>query len=225
MYDTLGSVGILSCAATANANWDIDVVGDVPTGCSSEYLISVTNTTHTDAKYANAAYGLTTIDLGAPGTSIMSTIPNNEYTSYTGTSMASSHVAGVVALMFSRADEATINEYKNDPGSKALLFKEWLLASVDPIAALQGITVTGGRLNVAKIPFKFVNQIESTQDYGALVVDNDTQNPVPSGRIEHSKSTQTMLYERMNYHSYRIGMGQGKLKNITVSMKRTPTSV
>ena len=44
MYDEMGEVGILSCAATANQNWDIDDVGDVPTACGSDYLIAVTNT-------------------------------------------------------------------------------------------------------------------------------------------------------------------------------------
>ncbi|MDR2906700.1 MAG: S8 family serine peptidase [Bacteroidales bacterium] len=68
MYDTLGSVGILNCAATANANWDIDQVGDMPAACSSNFLITVTNTTSSDTKYTNAGYGATHIDIGAPGT-------------------------------------------------------------------------------------------------------------------------------------------------------------
>ncbi len=67
IYDSLGVQGVLSCGATANNNVDIDVVGDIPTGCPSPWLISVTNTTHNDVKNGGAAYGLTTIDLGAPG--------------------------------------------------------------------------------------------------------------------------------------------------------------
>ena len=69
--NAMGAVGILSCGATANANWNIDAVGDVPTGCSSPYMVSVTNTTSADAKNNGAGYGLNTIDLGAQGTSIL----------------------------------------------------------------------------------------------------------------------------------------------------------
>ena len=70
MYDSLGSVGIISAAATANRNIDVDAVGDVPTACGSDYLLSVTNTTKYDVRNSGAAYGLTTIDLGAPGTAV-----------------------------------------------------------------------------------------------------------------------------------------------------------
>lgn len=146
-FDSLGTQGILSCAATANINLNVDVQGDVPTGCSSDWLVSVTNTTNSDNKNSGAAYGLTTIDLGAPGTSIYNTIPGNSYANKTGTSMATPTVAGVIALMFSAASPELITSYKNAPGATALLFKQYLLEAVDSISALQNITVTGGRLN------------------------------------------------------------------------------
>src|SRR5690606_20623526 len=47
-YDDLGAYGILSAGATANANWNIDTMGDVPTACPSDYMVAVTNTTHND---------------------------------------------------------------------------------------------------------------------------------------------------------------------------------
>ena len=147
MYDSMGAQGILSCAATANANWDIDVIGDMPTACPSDWLISVTNTTNTDAKNGAAAYGATTIDLGAPGTSVYSTLPGDSYGIKTGTSMATPNVAGAVALLFSAASSSLIRNYKKNPGPMALLFKDWILSGADSIPSLQGITVTGGRLN------------------------------------------------------------------------------
>jgi hypothetical protein len=148
MYDSLGVQGILSCGATANANWDIDVVGDVPTACPSNYMIAVTNTTRNDLKNSGAAYGLTTIDLGAPGTSILSTDTGGSYSTKTGTSMATPMVAGSIALMFAAADISRIIQYKNNLPGETLIFRDVLLSTVDSIASLQGKTVTGGRLNV-----------------------------------------------------------------------------
>ncbi|MEJ2637055.1 MAG: S8 family serine peptidase [Calditrichia bacterium] len=193
MYDAMGAEGILSCAATMDKNENVDVVGDMPTTCSSDYLISVTNTTKSDQKnsYPGAGYGEISIDLGAPGTSIFSTISNNHYDYITGTSMASPHVAGVVALMFAYADNELIQDYKNNPGTYALSFKQWLLSGVDPITALHGITISGGRLNAfgalqnvgAGVEFQFTNRIQGTTNYGELIVDNDENNPISSGGI------------------------------------------
>ena len=65
-YDDLGAVGILNCGATANQAYNIDTEGDMPTGCSSDYMVSVTATNNNDVR-TFSAYGQTTIDLGAPG--------------------------------------------------------------------------------------------------------------------------------------------------------------
>ena len=148
MYDSLGVQGVLSCGATANANWNIDIVGDIPTACPSPWLVSVTNTTQNDVKNSGAAYGLTTIDLGAPGTSILSTLPNNTYGNLTGTSMATPTVTGAIALMYAAANAGLIQSYKLNPSVGAITFRDFLFDGTDPIASLQGATVTGGRLNV-----------------------------------------------------------------------------
>lgn len=150
IYDSLGAQGVLNCGATANANWNIDVIGDIPTGCPSPYMISVTNTNRNDLKNSGAAYGLTTIDLGAPGTSVLSTYPNNNYSNLTGTSMATPQVTGAIALMFAAADSQILATYKSDLSTGAIMFRDILFEATDTISALQGITVTGGRLNVYK---------------------------------------------------------------------------
>lgn len=148
IYDSMGEVGILSAAATANANWNIDVVGDVPTGCASPFIIAVTNTTNQDVRNSGAAYGLETIDLGAPGTDVNSTYSNGSTTELTGTSMASPHVAGAVALMHAAASQDFYDYYTLYPDSGALAIKQMILDNVDPLDNLDGITVSGGRLNL-----------------------------------------------------------------------------
>ncbi len=155
-YDTLGAHGILSAAATANRNVDVDVVGDIPTTCQSDFLISVTNTNRYDGKYGQAAYGDTNIDLGAPGTSIRSTVPylslpystNFSYGNDNGTSFSTPHVAGAVAFLYANACDNFLTYYQARPDSMALIVKKYILEHGDSIFALQGLSVTGKRLNL-----------------------------------------------------------------------------
>ena len=149
-YEAMGAAGILSCGSTANININIDVVGDVPTGCASPYMVAVTNTTSTDTKNSGAAYGLTTIDLGAPGTNVYSTYSNGGYTSMTGTSMAGPQVAGAIGLLHSVASTDFSALRASDPAGAALVLKQVILDNVDPLADLTGKTVSGGRLNLSK---------------------------------------------------------------------------
>jgi hypothetical protein len=146
-YDSLGAAGILSTAATANLNINVDVQGDIPTACPSDWMISVTNTTNTDAKNSGAAYGLTTIDLGAPGTNIYSTTTASNYANMTGTSMATPTVAGAVGFMFSVAPLSWIQAYKTNPGTYALEIKQKILLGVDIKPSMVN-TVSKGRLNL-----------------------------------------------------------------------------
>jgi len=148
-YDTLGTVGILSCGATMNVNSDVDQTNDIPTACPSPYMISVTNTDKDDQKNNGAAYGLTTIDLGAPGTDINSTIPGNNYSDqYTGTSMATPHVAGAIGLMYAVPCVSLATTAMTSPAVAALAVRQYIFDGVDVISSLTGRTVTDGRLNL-----------------------------------------------------------------------------
>ncbi len=148
MYDALGEYGILNAAATMNNNSNVDNTGDVPTGCSSDYMVAVTNTTRTDAKNSGAAYGATMIDLGAPGTSVLSSYTGGGTITLTGTSMATPQVSGAVGLMHSAMTPGFVNHFKNNGEEGGLILKQFLLDGSDPLASLDGITVSGGRLNL-----------------------------------------------------------------------------
>jgi len=156
MYDLMGASGILNAGATINANYNVDLVGDVPTGCSSDWLVTVTNTDHRDLK-ASAGYGKVMIDLGAPGSSIRSTVPTNNYTNYSGTSMATPHVTGAIAFLYSVASPAFKAFYASAPDQAALELKTILLDSVDVIPSLNNITASDGRLNL----FEAASEISS----------------------------------------------------------------
>lgn len=149
LYDTLGEAGILNCGATANANVDVDMVGDLPTTCPSDYLIGVTNTNRNDLKVNAAGYGATSIDLGAPGQDAYTLNIGGGYRNFAGTSSATPLVAGTIGLLYSLNCPNLAALSQADPGAAALLIREAILAGVDPIPALAGITATGGRLNAA----------------------------------------------------------------------------
>ncbi len=147
MYDSLGALGILSPAATINAFLNVDVIGDVPTTCSSPYMIAVTNTDNDD-ELSGAGYGLENIDLGAPGTGVYSTTPGNTYSFNSGTSMATPHVAGTIALLYAAACPRFLEDYRFDPAGMALLVRQYLLDGVTPVDDLNLRSVSGGRLNI-----------------------------------------------------------------------------
>ncbi|MEM9836218.1 MAG: S8 family serine peptidase, partial [Bacteroidota bacterium] len=147
-YDSLGVQGILNCGATANAEVDVDELGDLPTACGSDFLISVTNINRNDNKVNGAGYGLTTIDLGAFGEGTWTTNFGGSYGGFGGTSGATPHVAGAVALLYSLDCGGLMEVVENDPASAVLLVKQAILDGVDPNASLAGRSVTGGRLNV-----------------------------------------------------------------------------
>ncbi len=153
-YDTLGTYGILNCGATTNTTgFDVDAGGDLPTACSSDYMISVTRTGNNDQM--GGGHGLTTIDLGAPGISVYTTSNGGGYGSTTGTSFSSPLTAGVIALLYSVPCASLAQLSHANPQAAADQVRSALLDGVDPISSLSGKAVTGGRLNA----FNSVNEI------------------------------------------------------------------
>ncbi len=127
---------------------DSDAKPIVPSTYDHANIVSVAATDNASALGAFSNWGKTTVDLAAPGVTVMSTVPDNGYeekislfgfpiADWSGTSMATPHVAGAAALIWSQHPELT-----------ALEVKERLLSTVTPVAALSGKVVSGGTLNV-----------------------------------------------------------------------------
>lgn len=139
------AAGILFIAAAGNSTYNCEVSSCYPAEYPNANVISVASITSSGAISSFSNYGSTTIDIGAPGSGVYSTVPGGRknsvtsgYASYSGTSMAAPHVSGAAALYAAY-----------HPGSSAATIKSAILSSALPTPSLAGKTVTGGRLNVA----------------------------------------------------------------------------
>lgn len=141
---------ILFVAAAGNGGTDgigdnNDLGGYYPSGYSTQgtagydNVISVAAISSTGGLAGFSNYGASSVDLGAPGVSIYSTTKGGGYGYMSGTSMATPHVAGAIAL-FSAAH----------PTYSAAQIRAELLSSGIPTSSLAGKTVTGARLDVAE---------------------------------------------------------------------------
>ena len=142
LYDAInraGNEGILFVAAAGNEGVNIETSPSFPAGYTNTNLISVAAIDQTGARASWSNYGAVGVDLGAPGVNIYSTLPGGTYGSYSGTSMATPHVAGAVALY------AAAN-----PAAVPTTIRTALLNAAVPTTSLSGVTVTGGRLDVVR---------------------------------------------------------------------------
>ena len=143
--DRAGAANILFIAAAGNSGTNNDATASYPSGYGSDNIIAVASITSTGGLSSFSQYGATTVDIGAPGSGIWSSIPASSkgkiissYASYNGTSMATPHVTGAAALYAS-----------THPGATASDIKAGILGSAAATSSLTGKCVTGGRLNVS----------------------------------------------------------------------------
>jgi len=136
----LGDKGHLFVVAAGNSAADNDGTTNVgyPAGFNLPSMVTVASTNSNDGLSWFSSYGATTVHIAAPGSAIYSTVPGG-YATFSGTSMATPHVAGAVALM------KAVNPALNSTQLKAAVE-----ANVDTLSSLDGVVSSGGRLNVAK---------------------------------------------------------------------------
>ncbi len=141
----VSSGGVFVAAA---GNGGFDGIGDdndnpdataFPASYNVEGVISVAATDNNDALAGFSNYGVQTVDIAAPGVSILTTNIGGTYGYIDGTSFAAPAVAGAVALIKSVY-----------PNASPIAIREALIASADQLPTLQGRVRSGGRLNVAE---------------------------------------------------------------------------
>ena len=135
-YDTIRASRGVFVAAAGNDGNNNDATPSYPASYNLNNIIAVAATDHNDIRASFSNYGTTSVDLAAPGVNILSTTPGDTYSFFDGTSMATPHVTGAVALLMGYDPNLTNNEVR------------WrILKGVDN----KGLPVaTGGRLNIYK---------------------------------------------------------------------------
>ena len=125
--------------AAAGNNWrDIDFWPTYPANYNAPNVITVAATDSSDLRAWFSNYGAKSVHIAAPGDNILSTVRRREYAFFSGTSMATPHVAGAAALVLSNCSLNTFG------------LKDVLMRTADKLGSLSGVTSTGARLNVAK---------------------------------------------------------------------------
>ena len=137
---------ILFIAAAGNNATDNDIIASFPANYELPNILAVAATDSVDALATFSQYGRRTVDVGAPGVGIYSTLLNGSYGSYSGTSMATPHVTGLAGLIKAQM-----------PGADWRTIKNLLLATGDTITALTAKTLTGKRINA----FTAMNCVDS----------------------------------------------------------------
>ena len=136
--------GVLVVAAAGNDGINADSSPDYPAAFDLPNVISVAGTDRADRLLDFSNYGAKSVDLAAPGDDVYSTVPSvsdkSGYAAFSGTSMAAPFVAGAVALYLSQFPGATVDQVRAA-----------LLGTVDRLPTLAGRTVSGGRVNLARM--------------------------------------------------------------------------
>ncbi|MFO7708525.1 MAG: S8 family serine peptidase [Desulfobacterales bacterium] len=138
--ELLNTSGILLVTAAGNENQDNDRVPSYPASYGFDNIIAVAASRPDDSKAGYSNFGRNSVDVAAPGSSILSTFPlslnPDGYLLKFGTSMATAHVSGLAALVWAHEPALTLGQARAR-----------ILDGVDRLAGLSGRVFTGGRIN------------------------------------------------------------------------------
>jgi hypothetical protein len=194
-YDTLGKYGIISIGATTNSNSNVDTNGDMPTTCTSRFMVGVGRTDHNDN--TAGGFGVTHVDFGAPGINVRTTSNTNSYTTTTGTSFSCPLTAGVVGLAYAIPCASFMDIVKSNPEAGADLVLDAMINGVDVKSQLATKFRTGGRLN-SKNTLDLLMDASCSGTFcsapGALSTSNISEESATASWTPYSEAVSTTLF-------------------------------
>lgn len=179
-YAALNGAKVANMSLTSSANSNslylaIEAAGDVhgmivvaaagneassdllyPAGYDLDNIISVASIDSAGQLSSFSSFGSDWVDLGAPGSDIHSTLPDDRYGSLSGTSMAAPHVAAVTAMLHHLSS-------RSSGGARMHDVIDAVLESARPLTSLSGITRTGGELHAPDALNRFMADWMPTQ--------------------------------------------------------------
>jgi len=197
------NAGHIFVAAAGNNGSNNDTVANYPSNYNLDNVIAVAATDRNNALATFSNYGASTVDLAAPGVSIVSTYPGNRYASLSGTSMATPHVTGVIALVKSLK-----------PGYSYSQIISQVVNNTDSLSSLPGKTITGGRLNA----FKAVSSLAADTTGARIlsVTPNATgANPVSSLRVTFNEAINASTFTAQDVSAFTGPNGTITVTGIT----------
>jgi subtilisin family serine protease len=160
-----GEAGIVFVAAAGNQfqtgeGLNIDETPVYPASFSLKNLIAVAALGYEDELASYSNYGPESVDIAAPGSSILSTLANGKYGYMSGTSMATAFVSGAAALAFSIRPDMAPSEIKTILKNES-----------DKVESLSGF-VSSGKLNLTRSVTAVSSSVSSS---------SSTSEPHPTG--------------------------------------------
>lgn len=193
-FKRASDVGILNVCAAGNDGYDNNVAPLYPASFDLPGVISVAASDQDDQLASFSNMGSRRVALAAPGVDILSTFPpgiNQDGSLYgvlSGTSMASPHVAGALALLLSQTPTLSMQQ------AQARLF-----ATVDKLPQFKGKLATGGRLNLAKL---LAGNIYAVEGRVLRADGTPVQNAVVTIKGDTAQNTTTTTTDATGYYRF-----------------------
>jgi len=203
--------GIVFVAAAGNDRANNDAAPAYPASYEIDNIISVAATDNRDNIASFSNYGATRVHVAAPGVKVYSTTKDGGYAAFSGTSMATPHVSGIVALMLSSHPEWDYSE-----------IKQRLIQTSDPVRALRRRVVAKGRVNAFNAMNGIVPPSSDPDESLWQTVDYALESEHPYGMKQDQTWTINapgakfirVIFERLeteaNYDKVFVGDAQGR---------------
>ncbi|MEE8416065.1 MAG: S8 family peptidase [Desulfobacterales bacterium] len=152
LFDMIRSSSAVVVCSAGNSGQNNDLIPHYPSSYTSANILAVAATDPNDNLAWFSNFGVTSVDVAAPGVNILSTVSGGGYDYKSGTSMAVPFATGLAALLKAKSQSSAISDnssksFVTGSGLSNLEIIAKIKETVDPVDSLNGQIATGGRIN------------------------------------------------------------------------------